>query len=120
MLSILTRSTICLTIVTLANPSARAGDDLRYNRDVRPILADACFRCHGPGVKKAGLRLDRPESALKPTASGATPLVPGKPGGSEVVQRIFSNDPDEVMPPPSAGKPLDPARKAILKAWVES
>jgi hypothetical protein len=120
MFSISTRLTICLSIVTLASQSARAGDDLRYNRDVRPILADTCFRCHGPGAKKAGLRLDRPESAFKPTESGATPLVPGKPGESEVIQRVFSNDPDEVMPPPSAGKPLDSARKAILKAWVES
>src|SRR4051794_1189870 len=108
MFSILTRLTICLTIVTLANQSTRAGDDVRYNRDVLPILADACFRCHGPGVKKAGLRLDQPESALKPTASGAIPVVPGKPEESEVIQRIFSDDPEQLMPPPSAHKPLNP------------
>ncbi len=94
-------------------------DDLKYNRDVRPLLAEACFQCHGPGVKKAGLRLDQRDFALKATATGATPIVPGKPAESEVVARIFSADKDEVMPPPSSRKTLTPAQKDILKRWVQ-
>ena len=109
---------IFLVSILLGGPSAHAGD-LRYNRDVRPILADACFRCHGPAAKKAGLRLDSPEVALKPTESGARAVVPGKPAESELVARIFSSDDDERMPPPSAKKVLTPEQKALLKTWVE-
>jgi hypothetical protein len=106
----------CLVLIA---SSARADRDLRYNRDVRPILADTCFRCHGPGVKKAGLRLDQRDAALRPTEDGAIPIVPGKPRESETVRRIFSDDPNEVMPPPAAKKPLTAAQKAILNQWVQ-
>ena len=85
----------------LTGPAARAGEDVRFNRDVRPILADTCFRCHGPAVKKAGLRLDQRDVALKPTESGAVPIVPGNAEESEVIRRIFSDDASEVMPPPA-------------------
>src|SRR3954454_5256115 len=85
---------------------AQGGEELRFNRDVRPILAETCFRCHGPGVKKANLRLDRREAVLKPTESDAIPIVPGKADQSEVIRRIFSEDEGEVMPPPGAKKPL--------------
>src|SRR4051794_17879359 len=100
--------------------SAHAGDDnLRFNRDIRPILAETCYRCHGPGVKKAGLRLDQPGAALKESESGAIPIVPGNPDESELVRRIFSDDEGEVMPPPSAKKPLSPGQKELLKRWVQ-
>lgn len=99
-------------------PAARAGDDLKYNRDIRPLLSDACFRCHGPGVKKGGLRLDQPDAVLKATASGTKPIVPGDPGESEVVRRIFTDEADEVMPPPSAKKPLTAEQKELIKRWV--
>ncbi|MDR3637126.1 MAG: PSD1 and planctomycete cytochrome C domain-containing protein [Isosphaeraceae bacterium] len=104
--------------VVLSAMAAHAGDAPRYNRDVRPILADTCFRCHGPGVQKAGLRLDSAEAAAKPIKSGAVPIVAGKPDESEIVRRIFTEDPAEVMPPPAARKPLSPQQKETLKHWV--
>lgn len=104
--------------VVLAATFAQADDEVRFNRDIRPILADTCFRCHGPGQKKAGLRLDRREEALKPTKSGETPLVPGKPDDSELVRRIFASEPDQVMPPTSTKKILSAEQKALIKRWV--
>src|SRR5207249_6751533 len=72
-----------------------------FNRDIRPIMADTCFRCHGfdPKARKAQLRLDVREEALKPAKSGAVPIVPGQPEKSEVIRRIFTNDEDDRMPP---------------------
>ena len=92
---------------------------MRFNRDVRPLLADACFRCHGPAVKKAGLRLDERDVALKATKSGAVPIVPGNADESEILRRIMSDDASEVMPPPAARKILSAGQKALLKRWVE-
>src|SRR3954453_23321746 len=97
-------------LLSLAS-TARAADEVRYNRDVRPILADACFRCHGPGVKKAGLRLDRRDAALAPTESGAVAIVPGNANESEVIRRILTDDEDERMPPAEAKKTLEPKQK---------
>lgn len=98
---------------------ARAGDDLRYDRDVRPLLAEACFRCHGPGEAKAGLRLDVRDATLVPTSSGAVPIVPGAPDESELIRRILAEDEGEVMPPPKAKKPLTNEQKTVLRRWVE-
>ncbi len=92
---------------------------LQFNRDVRPILADHCYACHGPDShsRKAKLRLDQRESALGATREGSA-IVPGKPGLSEMVFRIHSKDPDEVMPPPELNKPLSPVEKKILVRWI--
>jgi len=94
---------------------------LDFNRDIRPILSDKCFACHGPddSKRKAGLRLDTPEGALKPTASGGRAVVPGQLAESELVARITSDDAEEVMPPPATGKALTTAERDRLKAWVE-
>ena len=93
---------------------------IEYNRDVRPILSDTCFHCHGPDAKarEAKLRLDIREEALKPAESGETPIVPGKPEKSEVVRRLFTSDKDELMPPPKAHKELTGRQKEILKQWI--
>jgi hypothetical protein len=93
---------------------------LRYNRDVRPILSDNCFACHGPdkAKQKAGLRLDIRESALKPAESGDVAIVPGKVGESALVARILSDDKEEIMPPPKSHKQLSAAQKELLKRWV--
>jgi len=100
-----------------ASPSARAADDVEFNRDIRPILRETCFRCHGPdsGSRKADLRLDKREAAIE---SGS--LKPGDPEGSEMIARILSDDPEEVMPPPSIKKPLTAQQKDLLKRWVAS
>ena len=91
-----------------------------FTREVRPLLSRNCFKCHGPddGARKAKLRLDVRESALQPAKSGATALVPGRPSESELVKRILSADPDEVMPPPSTKIQLTDAEKGILQRWV--
>jgi hypothetical protein len=98
-------------------PAAR----LQYNRDIRPILANNCFRCHGLDEKarKAGLRLDDSVAATRPSELGGTAIVPGKPGDSELIRRIYSDDPGFVMPPPQANKVLSAAEKDRLRIWIE-
>lgn len=92
--------------------------EVSFNRDIRPILSDTCFRCHGPdqSSRMAGLRLDRRDDALKPRKAGA-PIVPGNPAASLLVQRIFAGGP-KVMPPAMAHKVLSAAQKNLLKQWV--
>ena len=93
---------------------------IEFNRDVRPILAEYCFTCHGPDNNKreAELRLDS-ELGLRGTAEKPGVVLPGKSGESELVRRILNADPEEMMPPPKAEKPLTARQKAILKTWVE-
>jgi hypothetical protein len=93
---------------------------IEFNRDVRPILSDNCFHCHGPdnNARKAGLRLDLRDNAIKAAESGAMPIVPGKPAESELARRISSMDTDEVMPPPDSHKKLTPRQKEILNRWI--
>ncbi len=98
-----------------------AADKLDFNRDVRPILSDKCFKCHGfdPKTREAGLRLDQLEAATAKLESGATAIVPGKSGESELVARITHADGEMRMPPASTGKVLTPAEIDILKRWIE-
>lgn len=81
---------------------ARPEPRVDFNRQIRPILSDHCFACHGPdeGKRKAGLRLDREEDAFRKLKSGQHALVAGKPESSTLVERILTKDPDEIMPPP--------------------
>ena len=102
-------------------PSTHAADSkIEFNRDVRPILSDKCFYCHGPDKnhRKSGLRLDVREDALKPAKSGDIAIVPGKPDESALVLRVFSTDKDEMMPPEEAHKTLSAAQKETLKRWI--
>src|SRR5262245_53653646 len=82
-----------------------------FNRDSQPILSENCYQCHGPdaGSREAKLRLDTKEGAFTEKGSGVTPIVPGKPEDSEVIVRILSTDPDQVMPAPSSHKTLTAA-----------
>jgi Protein of unknown function (DUF1553)/Protein of unknown function (DUF1549)/Planctomycete cytochrome C len=90
-----------------------------FNRDMRPIMSDTCFRCHGPdrNARMAGLRLDIREEAIRPTRSGRTPIVPGDPDKSEIVARIFASG-AKVMPPASAHKELTEKQKDTIRRWV--
>jgi cytochrome c553 len=99
---------------------APAGGKVQYARDIQPILATNCFICHGPDEKtrKAGLRLDHAESALRELKSGAHAIVPGKSGASEMIARIFSTD-DDRMPPVKSQKHLKKAEKDLLKRWID-
>ncbi|HVC94426.1 MAG TPA: PSD1 and planctomycete cytochrome C domain-containing protein [Pirellulales bacterium] len=103
-----------------AEPAA-AKNAIDYNRDVRHILSNNCFKCHGPdaGERKAGLRLDLRDEALKPTDSGALAIVPGKAAESELVRRIFSEDPEDRMPPADSDKRLSDAEKDLLRQWID-
>jgi hypothetical protein len=92
---------------------------IEFNRDIRPILSDQCFRCHGFDAKtrKADLRLDDRDAAIAEN-DGFRAIVPGKPTESEMIVRIFSSDPDEVMPPPDSHKTLTLEQKDMLKRWI--
>ncbi|MEY3277415.1 MAG: hypothetical protein RL153_2683 [Verrucomicrobiota bacterium] len=99
-----------------------ASTPIDFNRDIRPLLSEHCYTCHGPdeGKRKAGLRLDSKEEAFKALKSGRHAVVAGDAKASSLVERVESKDPDEVMPPPETGKPLNPSQVALLRRWVES
>ncbi|MBM81803.1 MAG: hypothetical protein CMJ78_14595 [Planctomycetaceae bacterium] len=99
---------------------ATAEDCVLYNRDVRPILAEHCWQCHGPDkeARQAGLRLDIGEHALKKADSGKHAISPGSVERSELVRRITSRDGDVQMPPADFGKPLSAKQIASLKRWI--
>jgi hypothetical protein len=102
-------------------PAAAGGPDaLDYNRAVRPILSNNCFKCHGPdeAERKAGLRLDLRESALVSEYGGKKVVVPGKPAESALLDRIEAPADGKPMPPPSSGKKLTPAEKEVLRRWI--
>lgn len=109
-------TTFCIAVIV--GGSARADEPVSFNRDVRPILADHCFRCHGPDAqtREAELRLDLATGALE----GDHPaILPGKPDESPLMQRIMASDEAEMMPPPDSGKTLTVEQKNILRRWVE-
>src|SRR5438477_2618974 len=112
------RGFLALVIASLSSatsmPATAAAADIQFNRDNRPILSETCFRCHGPdsAARKADLRFDRREVAISVGA-----IVPGKPEKSEMISRIFSDDPDTRMPPPDSHKSLTAAQKELLKRW---
>jgi len=101
----------------LAAPAA-AEEPVSFNRDIRPIMSDTCFHCHGndAGTREAGLRLDVRGAALAETESGLVPIVPGDPDSSGIIQRIF--DADDPMPPESAHKPLTEGQKQLFRRWI--
>jgi Protein of unknown function (DUF1549)/Protein of unknown function (DUF1553)/Planctomycete cytochrome C len=105
-------------LLSAAGISVAGGPD--FSREVRPILSQHCFKCHGPddGAREAKLRLDLRDSAIAHREPGKAPIVPGKPESSELIRRIFSHDADEIMPPPAANKPLSDSERGILRAWV--
>jgi hypothetical protein len=97
----------------------KPAEKLDYNRDIRPILAEKCFTCHGHDPKnlQAGLRLNQRETAIGKLASGHRAIVPGNPQASELVKRIYS-DAMSRMPPASSQKVLSEAEKQTLKRWI--
>src|SRR5690554_5722055 len=99
-----------------------SANQISYNFHVRPILSDNCFACHGPDANKreAGLRLDIEENAYAALKENpdAHAIVPGNPGQSELVRRIKSTNPDEMMPPPSSNLRLTDEEISVLEKWV--
>ena len=98
-----------------------AEDRIDFNREIRPILSDMCYKCHGPDAaeRKAGLRLDGHAGATARLESGTNAIVPGKPEESHLIARITTTDPDLVMPPPETGKKLTAAQLDVLTRWIQ-
>ena len=101
--------------------SAQAQQRVRFDQDVRPILSNHCWSCHGPDevARQAGLRLDLQDSATAAADSGRIAIVPGKPAESELIARINAHDADAQMPPASAKKPITDRQKLVLQQWIE-
>jgi hypothetical protein len=105
-----------LAAALLPSVAPAAEGKVQYNRDVRPILLENCFACHGAdsASRKADLRLDRRETAIEMAA-----ITPGDPDSSEMIRRILSEDDSERMPPPETKKQLTPAQKETLVRWIK-
>jgi mono/diheme cytochrome c family protein len=101
----------CLLGTPALSPVLAQGQ-VEFQRDIRPILSNRCFKCHGPAMQEAGLRLDERDRATRRKV-----IVPGKPGDSKMIQRVLRED-EERMPPPEAGERLKPAQVELLKKWI--
>ncbi len=110
----------CGGAASAENPSVQVIPD--FNRDVRPVLSNRCFSCHGPdeAQREAGLRLDLREVAVAELDSGSRAIVPGHSSESELIARITSTDPDLVMPPPHVKSRLTEVEKRLLADWIEA
>lgn len=110
------RPIACAFVAHVLSASAVLADPVSFNRDIRPILSDNCFSCHGPDAshRQADLRLD-----LRNDAMSAGAIVPGKPAESTLVSRVNATDADELMPPPESHKKLEAKQKELLARWIE-
>jgi mono/diheme cytochrome c family protein len=115
-----------LALLPFVCSAAFAANDVQFNRDIRPLLADNCFHCHGPdpGTRKAGLRLDTEAGFFAPRADKSgkeepPTIIKGKPDQSTLYQRMLSKDEDEIMPPPETHKTLKPDQIALVRRWIE-
>ncbi|MDE0840413.1 MAG: DUF1549 domain-containing protein, partial [Kiritimatiellae bacterium] len=107
--------------LTLFVATPLGAQDISFNRDIRPILSENCFRCHGPAKegRKAKLRLDLADTAYA-DRDGVRAIVPGNLDASEAVHRIRSTDPDEQMPPPDSHYKLTKKQIGLLETWIKS
>ncbi len=104
-----------------ARPTAAAEPRVNFNRDIRPILSNNCFKCHGFDEKQrqAGLRLDKLDGATAKLKSGRTAVAPGRSAESELLARITAADESVRMPPPSTGRTLSDDQIALLRRWID-
>jgi len=113
-----TRRTVasCVVYLSIGFATIVTGAEVSFNRDIRSILSDKCFACHGPDShgRQADLRLDDRQAAVD---SGA--ITPGNANASMIIERILSTDPDVVMPPPKSDKKLTPEEIALLRQWLD-
>jgi hypothetical protein len=100
-------------------PGLAVEGQITYNRDIRPIISENCFPCHGTdsASRKAGLRLDQAQVATNKLEDGVVAIVPGRPEKSEMIRRIFAEDEDH-MPPAKVNKVLKPEQKELLRRWI--
>src|SRR5215218_5623838 len=111
---------LAAAVVLCSGVALRAAPELDYNRDIRPILSENCFSCHGPDEKgrKGKRRLDLADGAYA-DREGIIAIKSGKPSESDVWLRITSKDEEEVMPPPDSHRTLTDAQKEKIKTWIE-
>jgi hypothetical protein len=116
----MTKTLPILTCILLADHLCLA-DAVQFNRDIRPILSENCFHCHGPdpGSRKAGLRLDTKEGFFEKTEKRGPTVLVGNAKESPLYQRVIETDPDEIMPPPEVHKELKAEQKELLKRWID-
>lgn len=113
------RFSALFAFVAAALQSGAPAEDVDFNRDIRPILSNHCFQCHGPDddARQAELRLDRQDSAYA-DRDGSRAIVPGKAADSAIIHRVTASDPDVIMPPPDFEKPLSADQVQQLKVWI--
>src|SRR2546422_11308393 len=114
------RKAFALLLFCNSVPSARpASGHIDFDREIRPIFSDNCYQCHGPDEKarKAKLRLDTREGAFR-IRNDKTVIIAGKSNESELVRRITSKDPEEMMPPPDSNHKLTPVQIELLRKWI--
>ncbi|MEM7698560.1 MAG: DUF1553 domain-containing protein [Verrucomicrobiota bacterium] len=111
---------VCWAAPLILLSGAVAGDSIDFNRDIRPILSNKCIACHGPDeeTREAGLRLDTREGAMM-DLGGYYALVPEDAEDSELIYRVVTDDPIDIMPPPGKGKPLSPEEIELLTRWID-
>ncbi len=112
---------IALVALAQASQSLWAAEPkIEFNRDIRPVLSNNCYLCHGPDKNQlqAGLRLDNRDIATSKLESGQTAIVPGDFNASAMIARITSENPDDKMPPPDCGKKLSPIEIELLRQWI--
>jgi mono/diheme cytochrome c family protein len=117
------RLLVSVVLAVFVAPAISLAEDApRFDRDIRPILSNKCFVCHGPDaeVRQGGLRLDERAAAFEPGDSGEPAIVPGKPDESELVRRILAEDEGERMPPADSNKQLTDQEKDLLQKWIAS
>jgi len=95
-------------------------DAVDFSKDIQPIFAEHCTKCHGSERPKGGLDMTTREGMLKELKSGERSVVPGKPDQSELLRRLTTDDPDELMPPPDEGKKLSAEQQTLLRKWISS
>jgi len=109
-------------VLSLCTAAGADDAEVRYRRDILPLLSDRCFKCHGPdsASREAGLRLDRADDAYAELPSGLRAIVPNRPEESAVLERIETVDPEFAMPPSDSGKSLSSDEKALVRRWIEA
>ena len=111
---------VALVIPICSGGFATESGKVDFNFQIRPLLSDRCFKCHGPDEKarKAKMRLDSREGALKELEDGWAVIKPGNIEKSELIRRVFATDEDDLMPPPKSNLKLSSEEKELLKRWV--
>ena len=107
-------------IILIGLKTGQAKEKIQFNRDIRPLLSDNCFACHGPDEheRKGKLRLDITEGGAFEDRDGFQAIIRNDADNSEIIARMISDDEDEIMPPPETGKKLNPQQIELIKRWI--